>query len=65
MIMATLLIVIKNIQQKLKEKPKAFLFVFFHAKADPELFKTYMNSVKQPNYKPTEKFMCDLTNKQK
>ena len=24
-----------------------------------------MNSVKQPNYKPTEKLMCDLTNKQK
>ena len=24
-----------------------------------------MNNVKQPNYKPTEKLMCDLTNKQK
>ena len=24
-----------------------------------------MNSVKQPNYKPTEKLLCDLTNKQK
>ena len=24
-----------------------------------------MNSVKQPNYKPTQKLVCDLTNKQK
>ena len=24
-----------------------------------------MNSVKQPNYKPTQKLLCDLTNKQK
>ena len=31
-------------------------------KADPEKFTTYMNSVKQPNYNPTEKLMCDLTN---
>ena len=23
-----------------------------------------MNSVKQPNYKPTQKLVCDLTNKQ-
>ena len=35
----------------------------YQTKADPNLFSEYMNSVKQPNYKPTEKLMCDLTNK--
>ena len=34
-------------------------------KADPELFTLYLNSVKQLNYKPTQKLVCDLTNKRK
>ena len=50
---------------EIKEKTENFPFCSYQIKADPELFTTYMNSVKQPNYKPTEKLMCDLTNKQK
>ena len=37
----------------------------YQTKADPELFTLYMNSVKQQKYKPTQKVVCDLTNKQK
>ena len=64
---------------EIREKPKTFHFDLIkqiqeltdpskpikQIQADPELFTTYMNSVKQPNYKPTEKLMCYLTNKQK
>ena len=50
---------------EIKEKTKNFPFCPYQTKADPELFTTYMNSVKQPNYKPTEKLLCDLSNKQK
>ena len=46
-----------------KEKTENFPLCPYQTKADPELFTTYMSSVKQPNYKPTEKLMCDLTNK--
>ena len=35
----------------------------YKTKADPDLFSEYMNSVKQPNYRPTEKLVCDQTNK--
>ena len=48
---------------EIKEKTENFPLCPYQTKADPELFTTYMNSVKQPNYKPTEKLMCDLTNK--
>ena len=34
-------------------------------KADTEIFTLHMNRVKQLNYKPTQKLVCDLTNKQK
>ena len=34
-------------------------------KANCELFPDYLNCVKQPNYKPTQKLVCDLANKQK
>ena len=50
---------------RIKEKTENFPFCPYQTKADPELFTTYMNSVKQPNYKPTAKLLCDLTNKQK
>ena len=50
---------------EIKEKNENFPFCPYQTKADPELFTTYMNSVKQPNYKQTEKLMWDLTNKQK
>ena len=50
---------------EIKEKTENFPFSPYQTKADPELFTTYMNSVKQPNYKPTEILMCDLTNKLK
>ena len=48
-----------------KEKTKNFPLCPYQTKADPLCFSDYMNSVKQPNYKPTQKLMCDLTNKQK
>ena len=35
----------------------------YKTKADPNLFSEYMNSVKQVNYRPSPKLMCDQTNK--
>ena len=35
-----------------KEQTENFPLCPYQTKADPELFTTYMNSVKQPNYKP-------------
>ena len=46
-----------------KEKTENFPLCPYQTKADPNLFSEYMNSVEQSNYKPTEKLMCDLTNK--
>ena len=48
---------------EIKEKTENFPLCPYQTKADPNLFSEYMNSVKQPNNKPTEKLMCDLTNK--
>ena len=48
---------------EIKEKTENFPLCPYQTKTDPNLFSEYMNSVKQPNYKPTEKLMCDLTNK--
>ena len=48
---------------EIKEKTENFPLCPYQTKADPNLFSGYNNSVKQPNYKPTEKLMCDLTNK--
>ena len=48
---------------EIKEKTENFPPCPYQTKADPECFSEYMNSVKQPNYKQTEKLMCDLTNK--
>ena len=48
---------------EIEEKTEDFPLCPYQTKADPECFSEYMNSVKQPNYKPTEKLMCDLTNK--
>ena len=50
---------------EIKEKTKKFPFCPYQTKADPDLFSGYMNSVNQPNYKPTSKLMCDVTNKSK
>ena len=50
---------------EIKENTENFPLCPYQTKADTELFTTFMNSVKQPNYKPTKKLMCDLTNKQK
>ena len=50
---------------EIKKKTENFPLCSYKTKADPELFTTYMNSVKQPIYKPTGKLMCDVTNKQK
>ena len=49
---------------EIKEKTKNFPLCSYQTKADPNLFSEYMNSVNQPNYKPTEKLICDITNKQ-
>ena len=48
-----------------KEKTENFPLCPYQTKADPNLFSDYRNSVKQTNYKPTPKLMCDVTNKQK
>ena len=37
----------------------------YQVEANCELFSDYMKLGKQPNYKPTQKLVCDLTNKQK
>ena len=48
-----------------KEETKNFPFCPYQTKADPNLFSGYMNNINQPNYKPTSKLMCDVTNKSK
>ena len=50
---------------EIKEKTKNFPFCPYQTKADPDLVSSYMNNVNQPNYKPTQKLMCDVTNKSK
>ena len=50
---------------EIKEKTKNFPFCPYQTKADPDLLSGYMNNVNQPNYKPTRKLMCDVTNKSK
>ena len=50
---------------EIKEKTKNFPFCPYQTKADPDSFSDYMNSVKQLNYKPTQKLVCDVTNKSK
>ena len=50
---------------EIEEKTKNFPLCPYQTEPDPNLFSKYMNSVNQPNYKPTEKHICDLTNKQK
>ena len=50
---------------EIKEKTKNFPLCPYQTKADPNLFSDNMNSVKQTNYKPTPKLMCDVTNNQK
>ena len=50
---------------ELKEKTENFPLYPYQTKADAECFSVFMNSVKQPNYKPTQKLVSDLTNKQK
>ena len=48
---------------EIKEKTENFPLCPYQTKADSNSFSGYMNSVKQTNYKPTEKLMRDLTNK--
>ena len=50
---------------EIKEKTENFPLCPYQTKADQECFSDYMNSVKQSNNKPTQKLVCDLTNKQK
>ena len=46
---------------EIKEKTKEFSLCPYQTKADPEIFTTYIKSVKQPIDKPTNKLMCDQT----
>ena len=50
---------------EIKEKTKNFPFCPYQTKADPNLFSAYKNNINQPNYKPTSKLICDVTNKSK
>ena len=50
---------------EIKEKTKNFPFCPYQTKADPNIFSGCMNNINQPNYKPTSKLMCDVTNKSK
>ena len=50
---------------EIKGKTENFPLCPYQTKADPGCFSDYMNSVKQPNYKPAQKLVCHLTNKQK
>ena len=50
---------------EIKEKSKNFPLCPYQTKADPHLFTLYLNSINQPNYKPTSKLVCDVTNKTK
>ena len=50
---------------EIREKTENFPFCPYQTKTVPECFSDYMNSVKQPHYKPTQKLVCDVTNKQK
>ena len=49
---------------EIKEKTKNFFFVRMKQK-QIQTYSQLMNNVYQPNYKPTPKLVCDLTNKQK
>ena len=48
-----------------KQTTENFPLCPYQVEADCELFSDYMKFVKQPNYKSTQKLLCDLTNKQK
>ena len=47
------------------EESENFPLCPYQVEANCELFSDYMNFVKQPKYKPTQKLECDLINKQK
>ena len=47
----------------IKEKTENFPLCPYQTKAEPNPFSDYMNCVKQPNYKPTLKLLCVVTNK--
>ena len=49
----------------IKEKIENFPLCPSQIEAKSELFSNYMNFVKQPKYKATQKLVCDLANKQK
>ena len=50
---------------EIKAETKNFPMCPYQTKLDPEFFTLYMNSVNQPNYKPSSILMCDVTNKTK
>ena len=51
--------------QDIKQATENFPLCPHQVEANCGLFSDFMNSVKQLNYKPTQKLVCDLTNKQK
>ena len=50
---------------EIKQNTEKFPLRLYQVEAICELFSEYMNFVKQPNYKPAQKLVCDLTNEQK
>ena len=50
--------------QHIKEKIENFPLCPFQEEAKCELLSDYMNFMEQPIYKPAQKLVCDLTNKQ-
>ena len=51
--------------QDIKQTTESFPSCPYQVEANCELFTEYMNFVNQPNYKPTQKLVFDLTNKHK
>ena len=47
----------------LKLKTKNFPLCAYKTKSEPIVFSDFMNSIKQVNYRPSPKLMCDQTNK--
>ena len=63
--MGSLYIVVYNIQLISRKDSKHPFCPYQTKQTDPQLFKNYMNFVKQPNCEPTQMIVCDLKNKQK
>ena len=50
---------------EIKQTIENFPLCPYQVEANCELFSEYMNLIKPPNYKPTQKLLCDLAKKNK